>query len=1640
MKNQFKNQPEERFNEPGKVPVPNHQNKSCRAPQTTDEEILCGLFAEVLGVDSVGTEDNFFTLGGQSLSAVQLMFQVQRSFDIEVPIRLLFDAPTVAELGARLKEFAGAAQMPGIERSRHTGPLLLSCAQQRLWFLQRLMPDDTSYNETDSFRLRGVLNREALQCSLTEIVRRHEILRTYIEEVEGCATQVVEAPGSLELSVVESASETAPEEQWRWWVRQCATTPFDLRRTPMLRGLLLQLNEEEHLLVLTLHHIATDAWSMEILHRELSALYGAYSRGEESPLTELPIQYSDYASWQRNCLREGLLETGLAYWRKQLAGIVTLNLPTDHVRSPVQSHLGAREPVVLARGLVESVKRLNQSAGTTLFMTLLAGFQILLQRYTGQEDLVVGSPIAGRTREETGGLVGFFVNTLPLRGDMSGDPTVAQLLERVRRTALDAYTHQLVPFEKLAEELQPERRLNRNPIFQVMFAMQNAPTSELKLFGLQVSSVEVNIETAKFDLTLEVTEDGNGAVTGMLEYDIQLYEAATIRRMVEHWRTLLKAMVLNSERRVSSLPLLSEGEEEQLRGWSGSWAEASSKTVVELFEEQVEERGEQVAVEGEGRDVTYGELNAGGNRLAEYLRGMGVGREDRVGICLERSSELIVAMMGVVKAGGVYVPLDPEFPGERMRVLLEDAEVGVILSRRQFAEQLRGCGGARVVWLEEEAEAIRGCSAANRRVEVSGKSLAYLMYTSGSTGKPKGIGATQEGIVRLVRETNYMKFGPELRIVQVSNIAFDASTFEIWGALLNGGRLNIVSRSEFMDPGVFARLLKERKVTSMFLTTALFNECVRAEPGMFVGMRHVLFGGEMADEESIGKVMRAGGPEELIHVYGPTETVTFASYAVLEEVGKERGVPIGRPLSNTKMYVLDGQLRQVPVGVTGEIYIGGGGVGRGYWRRPDQTAERFVADPYSGKSGARMYQTGDLGRWSGKGEVEIQGRVDDQVKIRGFRIEPGEIEAVLRRQEGVQDAVVMAQKRDGEGKELVAYVVAVPGSPLDAGVLRARLQTELPAYMVPVGWLMLDRLPLNSSGKLDRLALPPVKRVRERGYTPPATPKEILLAGIWRAVLGAEQVGIDDNFFSLGGDSILSIQIVARAQQVGLHLTARQFFQNQTIAQLAASASQGKGIRAEQGRISGPVEMTPIQRWFFEHLVVEPSHFNQAMLFKLRRPVDHSALRQAVCHCLQQHDALRMRYLKQDSCWSQVNLIEESDRVFIVEDVSGFEADKQSVEIEQRAVKWQQTLDLQHGPMVRFILFDAGLIREARLLIIIHHLVVDGVSWRILLEDLQRSYDQAASNQEIKLGPKTTSYKQWAEHLCEYANSAELNSEQAYWIERTSLEPSDSGNQDDSGTDGVGEACAVVVKLDTEQTHALLRDVPAVYHTQINDVLITALAVALSRWRRKRRVRLNLEGHGREELFSDVDVSRTIGWFTTVFPVVLEVPANGTPGDALKAIKEQLRSIPRTGIGYGVLRYLGRDKTLSRHLAVPAEVCFNYLGQLDGLWSEESMFGPATEDSGPALSGRNRRSHAIEIDGSVTGGQLQMTWHYNKKRHAFATVHRVATDFVNSLIELIHHCQLPQSGGHTPSDFPLANLDSHTLALILQRAGQGTKH
>jgi amino acid adenylation domain-containing protein/non-ribosomal peptide synthase protein (TIGR01720 family) len=1539
------------------------------------------------------------------------------------------------ELLALLAQAGEGAEPMEIQRLEIRNAFPLSFAQERVWFLDRLDPGKNLYNIPVILRLAGRLKVRALEQSVLDLTLRHEVLRTRYAMQDGHPMQKVEQVEQERMTVHDYSGEG--EAAALAAVQREARGSFDLEAGPLFRVALFRIGEQDHVLLLNLHHSVADGWSIGVLAREMKILYEAYVEGRKAGLAELGVQYGDFALWQREWLQGEVLEKQLCYWRKQLEGITRLELPTDRAH-PVEREFRGAVVERSSQGLGARLRELGRKEEATLFMTLLAGFQALLLRYTGQKDVPVGTPVANRTRMEIEPLIGFFVNTLVMRTQMEEGWSFRRLLREVREVALGAYGHQDVPFEKLVEELQPQRDLSHTPLLQVMFTLQSASPS-FSFTGLQTTQVEQDQETAKFDLSVVVIEAEN-QIRLAAQYRTDLFNRETIERLLGHYEQLLEGAVARPEQELWQLPLLSEGEEEQLRGWSGSWAEASSKTVVELFEEQVEERGEQVAVEGEGRDVTYGELNAGGNRLAEYLRGMGVGREDRVGICLERSSELIVAMMGVVKAGGVYVPLDPEFPGERMRVLLEDAEVGVILSRRQFAEQLRGCGGARVVWLEEEAEAIRGCSAANRRVEVSGKSLAYLMYTSGSTGKPKGIGATQEGIVRLVRETNYMKFGPELRIVQVSNIAFDASTFEIWGALLNGGRLNIVSRSEFMDPGVFARLLKERKVTSMFLTTALFNECVRAEPGMFVGMRHVLFGGEMADEESIGKVMRAGGPEELIHVYGPTETVTFASYAVLEEVGKERGVPIGRPLSNTKMYVLDGQLRQVPVGVTGEIYIGGGGVGRGYWRRPDQTAERFVADPYSGKSGARMYQTGDLGRWSGKGEVEIQGRVDDQVKIRGFRIEPGEIEAVLRRQEGVQDAVVMAQKRDGEGKELVAYVVAVPGSPLDAGVLRARLQTELPAYMVPVGWLMLDRLPLNSSGKLDRLALPPVKRVRERGYTPPATPKEILLAGIWRAVLGAEQVGIDDNFFSLGGDSILSIQIVARAQQVGLHLTARQFFQNQTIAQLAASASQGKGIRAEQGRISGPVEMTPIQRWFFEHLVVEPSHFNQAMLFKLRRPVDHSALRQAVCHCLQQHDALRMRYLKQDSCWSQVNLIEESDRVFIVEDVSGFEADKQSVEIEQRAVKWQQTLDLQHGPMVRFILFDAGLIREARLLIIIHHLVVDGVSWRILLEDLQRSYDQAASNQEIKLGPKTTSYKQWAEHLCEYANSAELNSEQAYWIERTSLEPSDSGNQDDSGTDGVGEACAVVVKLDTEQTHALLRDVPAVYHTQINDVLITALAVALSRWRRKRRVRLNLEGHGREELFSDVDVSRTIGWFTTVFPVVLEVPANGTPGDALKAIKEQLRSIPRTGIGYGVLRYLGRDKTLSRHLAVPAEVCFNYLGQLDGLWSEESMFGPATEDSGPALSGRNRRSHAIEIDGSVTGGQLQMTWHYNKKRHAFATVHRVATDFVNSLIELIHHCQLPQSGGHTPSDFPLANLDSHTLALILQRAGQGTKH
>lgn len=1058
---------------------------------------------------------------------------------------------------------------PPVQPVPRTEDLPLSFAQERLWFLNQLEGQSATYNIPMALRFSGAFNVTALEQSFAEMIRRHEALRTTFSVVDGSPVQVITSTQSVPLSVVDLQG--LPEKEQSAKVQRLAAEearrPFALEQGPLLRGTLLRLGAAEHVLLVTMHHIVSDGWSMGVFIRELSILYKAFLSDQHSPLPNLTIQYADFAYWQRQWLQGEVLEAQLAYWKEQLGGkLPVLELPTDRPRPPVQTFRGAIHSFVLPQTMIEALKTLSQEERATLFMTLLAAFKVLLYRYTGQTDIPVGIPVASRNRSEIEGLIGFFVNTLVLRTDLSGNPTFRELLRRVREVSLGAYDHQDMPFEKLVEVLQPERDLSHTPLFQVMFALQNAPMATLELPGLTWNPVEVESGTAKFDLTLFLTETGQG-LTGKLEYNTDLFDAATMIRMAGHFQTLLAGIVADPEQRLLELPLLTEAERRQLLvEWNDTTTEyPQDQCIHQLFEAQVKRTPEAIAVVFEDQKLTYRELNHQANQLAHYLRALDVGPEVRVGVCMERSLEMVIGLCAVLKAGGAYVPLDPTYPQERLAYMLKDAQVPVLLTQGRLAKTLPR-HGAQVICLDAEWEAVAQESTENLAGAVRDMNLAYVIYTSGSTGQPKGVMNTHRGIRnRLLWMQDAYQLTEADRVLQKTPFSFDVSVWEFFWPLLSGARLVVARPEGHKDSAYLVKLIAEQQITTIHFVPSMLQVFLEEQKLEACDcLRRVICSGEALSFELQERFFaRLAEHVELYNLYGPTEAAIDVTCWTCKRGGERHVVPIGRPIANVQIYLLDSHLQPVPIGVPGELHIGGIGLARGYLNRFDLTAEKFIPNSFGDEPGARLYKTGDLARYLPDGNIEYLGRIDHQVKIRGFRIELGEIETVLAGHPAVREVAVIARNSDrvpGDiilkgDKRLVAYFVAAQEPAPTSSELRSFLKQKLPEYMAPSAFVRLEAMPLMPNGKVDRRALPAPDTSwpkLTRTYVAPRNPVEELLTNIWAEVLGGEQVGIYDNFFELGGHSLLATQLIFRVRETfQVELPLRAFFENATVAGLA---------------------------------------------------------------------------------------------------------------------------------------------------------------------------------------------------------------------------------------------------------------------------------------------------------------------------------------------------------------------------------------------------------------------------------------------------------------------------------------------------------
>jgi amino acid adenylation domain-containing protein/non-ribosomal peptide synthase protein (TIGR01720 family) len=1507
----------------------------------------------------------------------------------------------------------------------------LSSQQRRLWVQQSgESPADCAQG---AILIQGDLDPAALERALRRLVERHEILRTAFRRRHGMKfpLQIVEdgmeVAWSVQPAMADLASKTIEQV-----LRQQRSQPFDLERGPLVRASLVPCTGG-HLLTLSLPSLCADEWSLRNAVTELAATYRSPAESEEESL-----QYSAFSQWQEELVEgeddDEEAAAGKAFWAK--LGLIPLDgpkLPGEASADRASGFDFDAVTVAIPPALATDLEALAARCGASRAEVLLAAWSALLWRLTRPLAMTVGVVFSGRRFEELHGALGLFAQTLPVVLHPAEGIRFQEFLAQVREA------------ERQVDEQQDYAGLDGGrddrPDFQFAFQATEHPAA-INGAAITLALLRSRVCSDRFRVRLSCTLRP-GELAADLEYDVRAFDRATVQGLAEQLLQVLGQVARTPALELGDLDLLAEEERRRLDAVNATAADLGEPVGVhELFAAQARRFPERVAMICGEREMRYGELDAAANRLAwdltEHLADLAVGPEARVGLLLDRSVEMVTALLAVLKAGGAYVPLDPELPPGRLTQILDDAGASVVVTRSDLAPRLPAGTAARVIALDTDADRIGGRPAAAPPWRRAVESLAYVLFTSGSTGRPKGVMVEHRQLFNYVRGVmGRLGLREGASYAMVSTFAADLGNTMLFPALCGGGSLQVMRAEVASDPESLAAALRRHPADYLKIVPSHLGAMLEgADPQAVLPRDLLVLGGEALRWELVAKVAAVGSCRIANH-YGPTETTVgvVAGEVTPEERRGQATVPLGQPLPNSRVYLLDSRGHRVPAGVAGELYVGGAGVARGYLGQPGLTAERFVPDGHQahhgGEPGARLYRTGDLVRLLPEG-LEFLGRVDHQVKVRGFRIELGEIETVLLRHPAVREAVAIVREDVPGNPRLVAYVSLRQGPAMTAGALRSHVQESLPDSMVPAAVVILPGLPLTANGKIDRQSLPEPERTtsKERSYLAPRNDAERQLAEIWEQVLGQERIGIEDNFFTLGGDSILAIQVIARANRAGLALSPRQLFRHQTVAELAAVVGTGPQIRSEQGLITGRVPLTPIQHWFFAQEQPEPWHWNQSLLMDVRGSVEPRALGPAIDRLLEHHDALRMRYVRHGEEWHQEAGAAAGETPFSLLDLSMLPEPLRRGALEAAAAQAQESLDLASGPLLRIALVDLGTTR--RLLLVAHHLVVDGVSWSVLLDDLLATHDQILRGEPVRLPEKTSSFKAWAERLVESVAAGTLDGEAAHWP--TAI-PSDAPAlplDRSGGANTIGSVATALRLLSPEVTRTLLQDVPPVYGTRVDDLLLTALVRAFGGWRGDPRLLLEMEGHGREPLFDDVDLSRTIGWFTARFPVFLDLTGVAEPGASIRAVKEQLRRVPGRGIGYGLLRYLSEDRELRQRLESQAapQVSFNYLGQLDQVLSDSAPLWPAPEASGSELSPRGRRNQILEVGASVGGGRLLLRIAFSRNLHDEATIEALLDRFSAELQSLIDHCLTPGAGGYTPSDFPLAALSGEALDRI----------
>jgi len=1499
--------------------------------------------------------------------------------------------------------------------------LPMSAAQRRMDFLWRLDPRSPAYHIAGGLRLHGPVDAGALERSLALVAGRHGVLRGVFRAAGGITRHAIAAQGGVALAREDLCAESGSEQEARLAAiaRAHADAPFDLEAGPLLRVTLVALAADHHALLVALHHVAADGASMPVLLGEVARSYRAFVQGGTPDLPPLPVQYVDHARWQQALMDSGEGERQLQHWRQVLGDDpVELELPADRPWPAVASHRGGRHTETLDAALAAQVRALARSAQATVFTVLVAAFKAFLYRSTGQHDLRAGLPVANRNRVETEGLIGCFVNTLVLRTRLAGPQSFRELVDAVGAAMTDAQAHQDLPFETLVDALRPERHLDRTPLFQVLVNHEHRDLSALGDWpGLRVEPLPPGETSALVDLVFHVTEHAGGRIDCEWVHAADRFDAASVAAWAGQWRTLLGQATARPETALADLPMAGDtGAEGPALVPDASGVPVG---VHEAIAAAAARHPDRIALVQGDRSLSYGELDREANRVAGGLARLGLRPGDRVALALGRGLDAIVAMLAAMKCGAAYVPLDTAYPRERLAFLLGDSGARAVVTRdglRPLLPEVAGCEVTTLAALEHGAASV--AYPATHPAQA-----AYVIYTSGSTGVPKGVVVAHGPLAMHCRATAALYEMDETSCELHSlSFSFDGAQERWLVPLLAGGRV-VLSDETLWTPEETVAALHRHRVTHAGFPAAYLQQVAAwvEENGNAPPVRLYSFGGEAMPQAGFERLRRVLSPRRLINGYGPTEAVVTPLAWKVDATAEcpTRYAPIGTPVGRRTARVLDDDLNPLPRGAIGELYLGGDGLARGYLGRPALTAERFVPDPFSPDPGARLYRTGDRVRRLRDGTFEYLGRRDAQLKVRGFRVEPGEVEAALLAETGVTAAVVQAVEGAAGGVRLVAWVAsATDDADARAAHLQRQLAARLPAHLVPSAIAVLPVLPALPSGKVDRRALVPPAPSARAAVRGPMSVEEQVLADLWREVLRLDAVGPDDNFFELGGDSILGLQVVGRARQAGLHLSPKDLFQHQTVRALARAARP----RAEAPRTvavaDGPARPTPVQQWFFDADLPVPDHWNQSVLLTPRRPLDPVLVAQALRLVHGRHEALSMRATRGpggDWWLHPPGRTEPSDALLWPRDVADGAALTEAADVAQRS------LSLRDGVLMRavWMRYPSG---EARLLLVVHHLVVDGMSWRILLEDLQAAIAALAAGREPVLLPSGTPFRHWSTCLAARAEDEAVRGELPYWLAQA--------GDDEAPAHPGGRPETVRTVLDRDTTTRLLRDAPAAWRTQVNDLLLAALALAVCRDGNRDAVAVLLEGHGREDLFGDVDVSRTVGWFTTAFPVRLTVdPADA--GGTIRAVKEQLRAVPHKGIGHGILRRFGDAGTRAALAsASPPRITFNYLGQADTSFGPEALFDPAPESPGDECAPGSPAGNGLVIDGLVQDGELRVQWRNDPAWFSAADTRRLADAFLAALREVVGHCVARVDAGvpgATPSDMPWVDLTQAQL-------------